>query len=142
MSLPVFAQSHRAFALSPFRHETPAFLLSREALPFRLKAGVELWQALPKVFQTALEEVFGEKEFLRHLAGFHAIAAFAGEDNEFAHYVASRKVDARVWFAVSLLLRHAHCLAELYVGRERIEHEVQRAAQHRADTLDAVARGA
>ena len=61
MSLPVFAQSHRAFAVCPFRHETPAFLLSREALPLRLEAGVELREALPEILQTALEEVFGEK---------------------------------------------------------------------------------
>ena len=61
MSLPVLAQSHRAFALCPFRHETPAFLLSREALPLRLEAGVELREALPEILQTALEEVFGEK---------------------------------------------------------------------------------
>ena len=61
MSLPVFAQSHRAFALSPFRHEAPAFLLRREALPLRLEAGVELREALPEILQTALEEVFGEK---------------------------------------------------------------------------------
>ena len=61
MSLPVFAQPHRAFAVCPFRHETPAFLLRREALPLRLEAGVELREALPEILQTALEEVFGEK---------------------------------------------------------------------------------
>ena len=61
MSLPVFAQSHRAFAVCPFRHETPAFLLRREALPLRLEAGIELREALPEILQTALEEVFGEK---------------------------------------------------------------------------------
>ena len=61
MSLPVFAQTHRAFSLCPFRHETPAFLLLREALPLRLEAGVELREALPEILQTALEEIFGEK---------------------------------------------------------------------------------
>ena len=61
MSLPVLAQPHRAFALCPFRHEAPAFLLRREALPLCLEAGVELREALPEILQTALEEVFGEK---------------------------------------------------------------------------------
>ena len=61
MSLPVLAQPHRAFAVCPFRHEAPAFLLSREALPLCLEAGVELREALPEILQTALEEIFGEK---------------------------------------------------------------------------------
>ena len=61
MSLPVLAQPHRAFAVCPFRHETPAFLLRFEELPLRLEAGVELREALPEILQTALEEIFGEK---------------------------------------------------------------------------------
>ena len=109
-------------------------------LTLLLKLGIERGQILPKVVQRAFEERLGNEEFLLHILLIHLVACLTGKDDEFPHHILTAQVDARVGFAVALFLGQTHGLAERHIGRNLVEDEVQRAAQHRLQFQNLVAR--
>ena len=59
-----------------------------------------------------------------------AVTGFATEDDQFANDVGAAQIDAWVGLAVAFVFGTAHGLGERHLGREGVEDEVERAAEH------------
>ena len=120
-----FFECHVGLAVVECCHKTPALALGFESLATLFKVGIKLWQLLPEVVDCALEERVGYEQMLLNISLLYLISSLTGENYEFANYVLARKVDAWVWFAISLLLGAAYCLRQWYVCRNLIEYKVE-----------------
>ena len=75
-----------------------------------------------------------------HIVLLYLISCLACEDNEFADDILTAQVDARIGFAISLLLGSGDCLGEWHVSRNLIEYKVERSAQNCLNLKDFIAR--
>ena len=78
----------------------------------------------------------------RNGRGLYLVTALAGQYGQFANHVLSAQINTRIGLAISHLLSLANGLAERDLFRERVEYEVECAAQHRLNAQNIVARTA
>ena len=140
MALGDFAQTHTALAIGPFCHKAPTLVLACKALSFSLKLCIKFGQMRPEVVKRAIKECLRNEQVALNVLHIDTVAALACQDNEFAYHVLARKVDAGVGLAVTVLLCQMHGTAERNIGRQGVEHIIERATQHSLNFKHTVAR--
>ena len=105
-----FFECHIGLSVVECCHKAPTLAFGFELLATLFKVGIKLWQILPEVVDCSLKERVGNEKMLLNISFLYLISCLTGENNEFANYVLARKVNAWVWFAISLLLGAAYCL--------------------------------
>ena len=87
-------------------YETPALAFGFESLATLFKVGIKLWQILPEVVYSTLEERVGYEQMLLNISFLYLVSCLTGENYEFADYVLAREVDTWVGFAeISLKMK-------------------------------------
>ena len=66
-----------------------------------------------------------------HIFLFQFISGFTSQNNQFTNHILAAKVDARVGFGITFLLRHLNGLAERNVRADFVKDVIQRTAQYR-----------
>lgn len=109
-------ECHVGLAVVECCYETPALAFGFESLATLFKVGIKLWQILPEVVYSTLEERVGYEQMLLNISFLYLVSCLTGENYEFADYVLAREVDAWVGFAISLFFGAAYSLRQWNVG--------------------------
>ena len=123
VELADFLETYAEYSVFHACHEPQALLLGRQFLAPLLELPVEGRQFLPEFFNTAVEEVRRDEEIGFDILLIDLVACFSAKDYEFAYYILSGKVDARVRLPKSGLLCQSYGFAERNVLGKGVENE-------------------
>lgn len=103
-------QTYTGLSLVKGGNEAPALVLHIQSLALSLKVGIELWQFLPELFNTTLEERVRYKKILFYIFLFYTVSSLTGEDDKLSDDIHATEVDTWIWLTVTFLLSQLNCL--------------------------------